>query len=204
MFQDGLLVVLSAPSGTGKSTLSRLLTQKEDGLRLSVSATTRKPRQNEEEGKDYFYKTIDEFKNMIKNDELVEWVEYCGNYYGTPRKCIEDSIKDGFDVLLEIEVEGAANIRKKYPDSVLVFVLPPSFDELKKRIVGRGTEKPEVIEKRLNQARREIKYMDMYDYIVLNDRVDDAINKINVILEAEKARVKRNKDILKDIGFDRR
>jgi len=204
MFQKGLLVVLSAPSGTGKSTVARLLVQRNSRLRLSVSATTRAPRKNEVEGKDYFYKTADEFKNMIENDEFVEWVEYCGNYYGTPKKYIEDSIENGFDVLLEIEVEGAARIKEKYPDCVLIFMLPPSFDELKKRIEGRGTEKPEVIENRLNQAKREIKCIDMYDYVVINDSVDNAINSVNIILQAEKAKVKRNKGLLKHIGFDRR
>jgi len=204
MFQKGLLVVLSAPSGTGKSTVSRLLVQRNDRLRLSVSATTRAPRKNEVEGKDYFYKTTDEFKNMIENDEFVEWVEYCGNYYGTPKKYIEDSVENGYDVLLEIEVEGAAKIKEKYPDCVLIFMLPPSFDELKKRIEGRGTEKPEVIENRLKQAKREIEYIDMYDYVVINDSLDNAINSVNIILEAEKSKVKRNKDLLKHIGFDRR
>jgi len=204
MFQKGLLVVLSAPSGTGKSTVSRLLVQRNDRLRLSVSATTRAPRKNEVEGKDYFYKTTDEFKNMIENDEFVEWVEYCGNYYGTPKKYIEDSVENGYDVLLEIEVEGAAKIKEKYPDCVLIFMLPPSLDELKKRIEGRGTEKPEVIENRLKQAKREIEYIDMYDYVVINDSLDNAINSVNIILEAEKSKVKRNKDLLKHIGFDRR
>lgn len=204
MLQKGLLVVLSAPSGTGKSTVSRLLVQKNNRLRLSVSATTRAPRKNEVEGKDYFYKTTEEFKKMIENDEFVEWVEYCGNYYGTPKKYIDDSIENGFDVLLEIEVEGAAKIKEKYPDCVLIFMLPPSFEELKRRIVGRGTEKPEIIENRLNQAKKEIKCIDMYDYVVLNDSIDNAINSVNTILEAEKAKVKRNKDLLKQIGFDRR
>jgi len=204
MLQKGLLVVLSAPSGTGKSTVSRLLVQKNNRLRLSVSATTRAPRKNEVEGKDYFYKTTEEFKKMIENDEFVEWVEYCGNYYGTPKKYIDDSIEKGFDVLLEIEVEGAAKIKEKYPDCVLIFMLPPSFEELKRRIVGRGTEKPEIIENRLNQAKKEIKCIDMYDYVVLNDSIDNAINSVNTILEAEKAKVKRNKDLLKQIGFDRR
>lgn len=204
MFRKGLLVVLSAPSGTGKSTVAKLLVERNKRLRLSVSATTRSPRRGEVEGRDYFYKTTDEFKSMIENDEFVEWVEYCGNYYGTPRKYIEDSISEGYDVLLEIEVEGAARIKEKYPDSVLIFMLPPSFDELKRRIEGRGTEKPEVIQNRLNQAEREIRCIDMYDYVVINDSIDNAINSINIILEAEKAKVKRNKDLLKQIGFDRR
>ncbi len=204
MIRRGLLVVLSAPSGTGKSTVAKLLVERNKRLRLSVSATTRAPRRGEVEGRDYFYKTVDEFKNMIEHNEFVEWVEYCGNYYGTPKKYIEDSINEGFDVLLEIEVEGAARIKEKYPDSVLIFMLPPSFDELKRRIEGRGTEKPEVIQNRLNQAEKEIKCIDMYDYVVINDSIDNAINSINIILEAEKAKVKRNKDLLKQIGFDRR
>jgi len=198
---SGLLVVLSAPSGTGKGTLVKLLREQDENIRLSVSATTRKPRKGEIDGRDYFFKTEEEFEKMIENNELIEWVKYCNNYYGTPREFVDSSLSLGYDVLLEIEVEGAANIKKLYPESVLVFILPPSFDELKKRIIGRGTEKPEVIEMRLEQAKKELGYVFMYDYVVVNDKIEDAVQKIRSIITAEKLKYNRNKNILAQIGM---
>jgi len=201
MSYSGLLVVLSAPSGTGKGTLVKLLREQDENIRLSVSATTRKPRKGEIDGRDYFFKTEEEFEKMIENNELIEWVKYCNNYYGTPREFVDSSLSLGYDVLLEIEVEGAANIKKLYPESVLVFILPPSFDELKKRIIGRGTEKPEVIEMRLEQAKKELGYVFMYDYVVVNDKIEDAVQKIRSIITAEKLKYNRNKNILAQIGM---
>ncbi|HHW47173.1 MAG TPA: guanylate kinase [Clostridiaceae bacterium] len=198
---NGLLVVLSAPSGTGKGTLVKLLREQDENIRLSVSATTREPRKGEIDGCDYFFKTVEEFERMIKNNELIEWVKYCDNYYGTPREFIDSSLCLGYDVLLEIDVEGAANIKKLFPESVLVFILPPSFDELKKRIVGRGTEKPEVIQMRLEQAKKELGYISIYDYVVVNDKIEDAVQKIRSIITAEKLKYNRNKDILAQIGM---
>lgn len=196
MFREGLLVVLSGPSGAGKGTLLKCLREKNKSIRLSISATTRKPREGEADGQNYFFKTVDEFKAMVESDELVEWVEYCDNYYGTPRKCVETLIKQGYDVILEIEVEGAVNIKNKFPDSVSIFILPPSFDELKKRIEGRGTEKEEVIEKRLERAKEELTFADRYDYIVINDDIEEAANEVNSILTAEKLRSGRSQQIL--------
>jgi guanylate kinase len=138
---------------------------------------------------------------MLANDELLEWDVYCDNYYGTPKKYIEDSMEQGLDVILEITVEGALNIKEKYPDSVLVFVLPPSFEELKNRIVGRGTEKSDIIEKRLCEAKKELLFVDRYDYVVVNDDVNKAVNDISSILMAEKHRFTRNADILKQLGI---
>jgi guanylate kinase len=202
MFQEGLLVVVSGPSGTGKGTVLKFLKQENANVRYSVSATTRKPREGEAEGVSYFFKTVEEFKTMINQDELVEWDEYCGNYYGTPKKYIEDSIKQGFDVILEITVEGAMHIQEKYPDSVSIFILPPSFQELQRRIIGRGTEKPAVIEKRMEKAKWEMRFVQSYDYIVINDEIDSAAEKINDIISAEKLRYKRNTGILKEIGIE--
>jgi guanylate kinase len=202
MFQEGLLVVVSGPSGTGKGTVLKFLKQENANVRYSVSATTRKPREGEVEGVSYFFKTVEEFKTMINQDELVEWDEYCGNYYGTPKKYIEDSIKQGFDVILEITVEGAMHIQEKYPDSVSIFILPPSFQELQRRIIGRGTEKPAVIEKRMEKAKWEMRFVQSYDYIVINDEIDSAAEKINDIISAEKLRYKRNTGILKEIGIE--
>lgn len=201
MFRQGLLIVVSGPSGTGKGTLLKLVKGKNNNVRFSVSATTRSPRTGEIEGQNYFYKTFEEFKSMIANNELVEWDEYCNNYYGTPRKYIEDTMKQGYDVVLELTVEGAINIKNQFPDSVMVFILPPSFDELRKRIEGRGTEEADIIKKRLDKAKKEIMYIDSYEYTVINDSAENAANNINSIIISEKLRYSRNKNILKDIGM---
>lgn len=202
MFHEGLLVVVSGPSGTGKGTVLKFLKQENANVRYSVSATTRKPREGETEGLSYFFKTVEEFKAMIENDELLEWDQYCDNYYGTPKKYIEDSMKQGYDVILEITVEGALLIKEKYPDSVSIFILPPSFEELQRRIMGRGTEKPEVIAKRMEKAKWEMQFVKSYDYVVINDEIDSAAEKINDIISAEKLRYNRNTDILKEIGIE--
>lgn len=202
MFRRGLLIVVSGPSGTGKGTVLKLVKESCNYIRFSVSATTRKPREGEVDGKHYFFKTKEEFESMIGKNEFVEWVEYCDNYYGTPKKYIQDSIDQGYDVILELEVEGALNIKKHYPDCVTIFMVPPSFEELKQRIEGRGTEKPEVIEKRLEKARQELKLADQYDYVTINNAVEDSVREINSIIIAEKLRFHRNKDILKDIGIE--
>ncbi|MCR4435438.1 MAG: guanylate kinase [Clostridiales bacterium] len=201
MFRSGLLVVISGPSGAGKSTLLDLVKEQNKNVRFSVSATTRKPREGEINGLDYFFKSADEFNRMIENKELIEWVEYCGNYYGTPKEYVLTSIEQGYDVILEIEVDGAANIKSIYPDSVSIFILPPSFQELKKRIEGRGTENAQVIEERMNRAKKEIMYIDRYDYIVVNDNIKRAADHIGNILAAEKLRFHRNRNILENLGF---
>jgi len=201
MFREGLLIVVSGPSGTGKGTLLKLLGETTDNIRYSVSATTRRPREGETDGENYFFKTIDVFKSMIANDELIEWVEYCDNFYGTPRKHIEDSVKQGYNIILEIEVNGALNIKNKYPNCVSIFILPPSFDELKKRITGRGTEDIDVIEKRLAKAKKEMTYADKYDYIIVNDNLTDAVKDLNSVLNAERLQTERNKDIINRICF---
>jgi len=202
MFREGLLTVVCGPSGVGKGTLLKLLKDRNPNIRFSVSATTRKPREGEIDGQNYFFKTVEEFKEMINNGELVEWVEYCGNYYGTPNKYIKDSMELGYDILLEIEVEGAVHIRDKFPGSVMLFILPPSFAELKKRIENRGTESQEVIEKRLIRAKEEIQCINNFDYAIINEDIEKAVKVINNILESEKRKVKRNKEILKKIGLE--
>lgn len=199
--RDGLVVVISGPSGTGKGTIYKLLENSNPNVRFSVSATTRQPRKGEVEGISYFFKSTDEFKRMIENDDLIEWDLYCDNYYGTPVKYIEDVTAKGYDIILDITVEGAVNIKRKFPDSVLIFLLPPSFDELKRRIAGRGTETEEAIDKRLEAARKEITYIDMFDYAVVNYEAEKAVQDINNILDAEKHKINRNKDILKQLGM---
>jgi guanylate kinase len=196
MCHEGLLIVVSGPSGSGKGTVLNQLRGINQRVRFSVSATTRKPREGEVDGVNYFFKTVEEFKRLIEDGELIEWVEYCNNFYGTPRKHIEEATKQGFDVILEIEVEGAVNIKSKYPESVLVFILPPSFEELRSRIVNRGTENNDVIEQRLKRAKEELAYLSHYDYIIVNDELSDAVDILNSILRSEKMRYSRNLDIL--------
>ncbi|MCX8131010.1 MAG: guanylate kinase [Clostridia bacterium] len=200
MCHEGLLVVFCGPSGVGKGSVLKIAKEGNANIKYSVSATTRNPRQGETDGESYYFKTIPEFKEMIANDELVEWVEYCGNFYGTPKKCIDDALREGYNIILEIEVEGAVNIKNKYPDAVTVFVLPPSFEELQKRLEGRGTEKPDVIEKRLCRAKEEMSFINKFDYIIINDDINNAVSDFNNILAAEKLRYKRNTDILSRIG----
>jgi len=170
-------------------------------VRYSISATTRSPRQGEKDGVNYFFKTREEFEEMIKNDALVEWDEYCGNFYGTPKSYVEQTIKQGYDVILEITVEGALNVKKKYPDCVTIFLLPPSLNELKRRIIGRGTEDEEIISKRLAVAKWEIEQVNQYDYVVINDYVEKTADCLNNILQSEKLKYSRNTDILKRIGM---
>lgn len=205
MPRDGLILVISGPSGAGKGTLYKLLEEKDPNVRFSVSATTRKPREGEIEGKNYFFTSKEKFENMIKNNELIEWDCFCENYYGTPVKLVEDTVSAGKDIVLDITVEGAINIKKRYPECVTVFILPPSFEELEKRIRGRGTESDEVIKKRLESARKEIEFIDKYDYFVINDDASKAADEIIHIISAEKSRYIRNSDILSQLGmYDRR
>jgi len=201
MHRRGLLIAVSGPSGTGKGTVLKNLRNNDDNIKFSISATTRAPREDEIEGKNYFFKTVEEFKKMVDNGEIIEWDYFCGNYYGTPGKYIEECIENGHDVILEITVSGAINIKKKYPDCVLIFLLPPSFDELKNRIITRGTEDKEVIEKRLRKAFEEIQYINEYDYVVINDNIKEAAEKLRCIISAEKSRTDRNIDILKHFNI---
>jgi len=201
MFRKGLLIVLSGPSGTGKGTVLRLVRESCHNVKFSVSATTRTPREGEENGINYFFKTREEFEQMILNNEFVEWVKYCDHYYGTPKKWIQDNIENGFDVILEIEVEGALNIKKQFPDCVTIFMLPPSFEELEHRIIARGTEDKEVIKKRLIKARNELGFVDKYDYVNINNTVEDSVREINSIILAEKLRYHRNMEIINELGL---
>lgn len=184
--QEGVLVVVSGSSGVGKGTILKKLVRDNENIKFAISATTRKPREGEVDGVDYFFKTVDEFKEMIDRNELVEWVNYCGNFYGKSKKYIEEMSKKGYDLVIEVEVEGAKNIKQVYPDSVSVFILPPSFEELEDRLKSRGTETPESIKRRLTRALEEQKEVKNYDYAVINDQVDNVINFITNIIENKK------------------
>lgn len=201
MFRKGLLIILSGPSGTGKGTVLKLVRESCHNIKFSVSATTREPREGEVNGVNYFFMSQNEFEQMILNNEFAEWVKYCENYYGTPKKWIQDNIEAGFDVILEIEVEGALNIKKQFPDCVTIFMLPPSFEELEHRITTRGTEDKKVIEKRLTKAKNELNYIDKYDYVCINNTVEDSVREISSIIISEKLRYFRNKDIIKELGL---
>lgn len=193
----GLLIVLSGPSGAGKGTLCRELLRKESGIQYSVSATTRTPRSGEVEGVHYFFRAREEFETMIRKNELLEWAEFCGNYYGTPGFAVEQAVTAGKDVILEIEIQGALQVKKRFPQGVFIFVVPPSLDVLSERIHKRGTESEEVIQKRLATAVHELEYVEEYDYVVVNDEVPIAVKKLQSIIVAEKCRVKRKPFVFK-------
>ncbi len=192
--EKGLLLVLSGPSGVGKGTVCKALLQKLPELVYSVSATTRAPREGEVNGVNYFFKSKQEFQQMIEQDELLEWAEYVGNYYGTPRRFVEETIENGHDVILEIEVQGALQVKQKFPQGIFIFLAPPDLAELQNRIVGRGTENEETIRKRMEMARHEIELMDKYDYVVVNDVIDSACDRIDAIIKAEHLKKDRQID----------
>ena len=195
----GFLLVLSGPSGSGKGTVSEALMAKNDEVKFSTSVTTRKPRSMEVDGENYFFKTEEEFKDMVKNDELLEYAHVHTNYYGTPKEFVFQEIEKGEIVLLEIDVQGALQIKDKYKEAVFIFLLPPTMEELKHRIVSRGTESEKDIETRFANAFKELDFVGKYDYFVVNDKVDQAVKDIENIIAAEKRRVKRYKNIKKDI-----
>ena len=194
----GLLIVISGPSGAGKGTICKeLLSRHIENIELSISATTRLPRNGEVEGISYFFKSKDDFLYMIQNNDLIEYAHVYGNYYGTPKKYVLDKIDEGKDVILEIDVQGAMKVKQNYPDAVFIFIMPPSYEELKHRILSRGTETLADIEKRMHSAYEEIKSAANYGYIVINDDVKKATDKVCGILLAEKCKCSRNK-----IDFD--
>jgi guanylate kinase len=199
MQQRGLLVVISGPSGTGKGTVCKKLLAERENVRYSVSTTTRKPREGEVEGKNYFFVTESKFLDMLEKDALIEWDKYCDNYYGTPKAFVDQCVEAGTDVILEITVEGALEIKQKYPECVLVFIVPPSLEELRRRIESRATECCDVIEKRLEQAANELKYVAKYDYLILNDSVENAVLNIEKVLDAERLKPSRNIEFLNSL-----
>lgn len=191
MKNNGILIVLSAPSGCGKGTILNSVLEQNDNLFYSISATTRPPREGEEDGKHYHFVSKDEFRQLIDRDEVIEYTTYCDNYYGTPRKAIEEQLAKGRDVILEIEVDGAMQIKNSYPNAMFVFILPPSVAELKRRLGKRGTESEEVIDGRLKEAVNEIAMAYKYDYIIVNDELETAIDTLNSVIKGEKQTVSR-------------
>ena len=181
----GILVVVSGFSGAGKGTVMKRLMEKYDDYALSVSATTRKPRPGEEDGREYFFRTRDEFEKLIEEDALLEYARYVENYYGTPRSYVEEQLKAGRNVILEIEIQGALKVKKRFPDALLLFVTPPSAEELRKRLVGRGTETLEVINARLARAAEEASGMEAYDYLLVNDDLDRCVEEMHNLIQLQ-------------------
>ncbi|MDU7281825.1 MAG: guanylate kinase [Leuconostoc citreum] len=190
MTQRGLLIVLSGPSGVGKGTVRKAIFN-EDGIdfQYSISATTRQPRVGEIDGEDYFFVSHDEFEEKIANGDMLEYAQYVSNYYGTPKSFIDETLASGRDVFLEIDVQGALQVKSKMPEGIYIFLTPPDLTNLRERLVGRGTDSQEVIEKRVTAAREELKQMINYDYAVENDQVIHAVERIKAIITAERLRV---------------
>lgn len=195
----GLLIVLTGPSGVGKGTVVSRLLSEYGNVVLSVSATTRSPRSGEENGREYYFVTTEEFSEMIENGGVLEYTEYCGNFYGTPKERVNSLLSAGKDVILEIELEGARNIKNLCPDCVSIFVMPPSYDVLYGRLKGRGTESDEAVGKRLKAAMTEMQAASEYDYVVINNDVDDCASSISGIIQSEKMRANRNINFIKEV-----
>ncbi len=195
----GKLFVISAPSGCGKGTILSEVLKNNKNLFFSVSATTRSPRDGETEGVNYYYITEEEFKREIDNGGMLEYTQYCGHYYGTPKKKVIDKLEQGIDVILEIETIGAMQVKKAMNEAILIFILPPSVPELRRRLNKRGTEKPDVIEKRISEAVDEIKRSYNYDYVMMNDELEVSIKDLEAILTASKLTIDNNKNMIGEV-----
>ena len=197
--KTGQLIVISAPSGAGKGTIIKELIKNDPKNRwLSVSATSRLPREGDKEGETYYFITKEEFEKRINDGYFLEYTNYAGNYYGTPKGYIKDKINQGFDVILEIEIEGATNIKKLVPEAIFIFIMPPSLKELVRRLKKRGTETNEKIIRRFNAAYKEVNEVTKYNYVVVNDKLEEAVEKVEAILKAEKCRVDRIEEVYLD------
>ncbi len=198
--REGLLLVVSGPAGVGKGSINQALIQRNSDIRMSVSATTRAPRPGEINGVHYFFKTEEEFKKMIDEGAFLEYMRvFNTHYYGTPKSFVEQELKEGRSVVLEIDVQGAMRVKAAYPDAVLIFIAPPSMSELKTRLIGRGTESAEAVERRFETAYQELDYVNQYDYVVVNDILDLAIARVEHILSAERCRSVRNGELIEKL-----
>lgn len=199
MSKRGTLVVVSGFSGAGKGTLMNKLIDERDNYALSISATTRKPREGEVDGREYFFISEEEFEKLIKDDALIEYAKYVCHYYGTPLSYVEEKLVEGKDVILEIEIQGALKIKEKFPDTLMLFIVTPSIKELEKRLLMRGTECEDIINSRIERAVEEAKGMSDYDYILVNDDIEECAEKMHKIIQGDKGSVKNNKELIKDI-----
>lgn len=199
MEQKGILIVISGFSGAGKGTLVKALLKKYDNYALSISMTTRKPREGERDGVEYFFTDMERFEEVIRQNGLIEYAQYCDNYYGTPRAYVEEQLCAGKNVILEIEIQGALKIKEKFPESLLIFVTPPSAEELRRRLVNRGTESADVIAKRLARATEESEGIEAYDYIVVNDDLEVCVEELHHLVEASRRAPVRSRTFIKEI-----
>ena len=199
--KNGLIVSLSGPSGVGKGTILAKVREHLPESRSSVSVTTRSPREGEEEGVAYFFRTKEQFKKMLSDGEIIEYDEYVGNFYGTPAGPLKEMSASGSDVLLDLTIAGSLALKEKFEEAVTIFILPPSYEELESRLKGRGTETEDVVARRLAEAKGEILRANEFDYVVVNDDIDEAARKVEAIIEAEKARYERNKGIEKNSSW---
>lgn len=195
---NGLLIVVSGPSGAGKDTICNKIIEDSDNIWLSVSMTSRNPRGNEKEGKNYFFVTKEEFEQKIKDGKLLEYTNYNGNYYGTPKDKLEDYLNRGIDVILVLDINGAINIKKLVPSALFIFIMPPDMETLKKRLIARKTESKEKVIARFTEAYNEINSYNKYNYVVVNDKIESAVSKVKAIIQAEKCRVERIEEIKLD------
>ena len=195
----GILYVISAPSGCGKGTILAEIFKRMDNLHYSVSATTRAPRVGEIDGVNYYFSTRDEFENMIRNGGMLEYAEFCGNYYGTPKAKVLEKLDAGISVILEIETIGAMKVKEAYPEAILIFILPPSVDALRQRLIGRGTETMDVIEKRVGEAEAEIKKAYNYDFVIINDDLMEAVDGLETIMKSVKYMTKINNETIEGV-----
>lgn len=196
---EGMLIVISGPSGVGKGTIYNSVLERMPKVKTSISVTTRSPRRTETDGVEYFFRTKEQFIEMIKNDELLEYAEVFGNYYGTPKQHVFDVVNSGETIMLEIDVEGAKQIKSKFPSCVTVFIMPPSLEVLKERLIGRATDNEDVIKRRLSEATREISEYKLFDYCIFNDDLNNAIDDAVSIIRSERNRIVRNENKIKEL-----
>ncbi len=199
MSHRGILTVLSGFSGAGKGTLVKALMQKYNGYALSVSATTRQPREGETDGVSYFFRTVEEFQQMIEENAFIEYARYVENYYGTPRAYVEEMLNQGKDVILEIEIQGAQKVKEQYPDATMLFVTTPDAETLKQRLTGRGTETQEVILSRLARAVEEARGIELYDYLIINDDLDTAVEQMHALIQSQHFRTANNTELIAEM-----
>lgn len=199
MNEQGMLAVVSGFSGAGKGTLMKELLKRYDNYALSISATTRNPREGETDGREYFFVTEENFRDMIEKDALIEYAQYVKHFYGTPKEYVLNQMKKGKDVILEIEIQGALKIKERFPETILIFVMPPSAEELKRRLIGRGTESMEVINARLRRAVEEAKGMEAYDYILINEKIETCVEAMHQMIQVQHNRASNNGAFLSQI-----
>ncbi len=199
MNEQGMLAVVSGFSGAGKGTIMKELLKRYDNYALSISATTRSPRDGEVDGREYFFVTDESFREMIEHDALIEYAQYVKHFYGTPKEYVLNQMKKGKDVILEIEIQGALKIKERFPETILIFVMPPNAEELKRRLIGRGTESMEIINARLRRALEEAEGMESYDYILINDKIDTCVEDLHRMIQVQHNRASNNKAFLSQI-----